>query len=99
MVFEQNSPIVIIQRMMRGHHCRLFMKLKNQKMHQKIGVNIITSAIKRTTKNFVRAITRLQVHPGPRGVYFTLEDYPGENCDTLKRKLQTDLKSCISNRT
>ena len=37
--------------------------------------------------------------PWPEGgVTFTLEDYPGENCDTLKRKLQTDLCP-ISNRT
>ena len=70
-----------------------------QKTHQKNGENIIISNIKRTMTNFVKAITNLTPHRGPKGAYFTLVDSRGDDSDTSKPKPQTDSKFSTNNQT
>ena len=50
-------------------------------------------------KKIVKATTNLTPHLGPKGAYFTLAASRGDDLDTLKRKPQTDLKSCTNNQT
>jgi hypothetical protein len=69
------------------------------KTHQTNGENIIISNIKRTMKNFVKAITNLTPHLGPKGAYFTLADSRGDDSDTSKPKPQTDSKFSTSSQT